>query len=121
MEKTFQFELEKIIKPYVCFINEYLLLNGLQIFSYLSKVLSLFIVFITISFFQTPNQKDKIKSSYPTSDLYTACENFDAVDIMDISLKKGDIVAVIKQQDPMGNKMRWFVDRGGNNYSVFYY
>lgn len=40
---------------------------------------------------------------------------------MDISLKKGDIVAVIKQQDPMGNKMRWFVDRGGNDYSVFYY
>lgn len=40
---------------------------------------------------------------------------------MDISLKKGDIVAVIKQQDPMGNKMRWFVDRGGNNIYLLKY
>lgn len=93
-------------------------------YSYLSKVLlhNFFCLWgPLLHFFQTPNQKDKIKSSYPTSDLYTSCENFDAVDIMDISLKKGDIVAVVKQQDPMGNKMRWFVDRGGNDNSVFYY
>ncbi|KFM69808.1 Dynamin-binding protein, partial [Stegodyphus mimosarum] len=31
---------------------------------------------------------------------------------MDISLKKGDIVGVIKQQDPMGTRLRWFVDNG---------
>lgn len=93
---------------------------------YLSKILLLCLKIFVYGahyyfFFQTPNQKDKIKSSYPTSDLYTACENFDAVDIMDISLKKGDIVAIIKQQDPMGNKMRWFVDRGGNDDFIYYF
>lgn len=62
---------------------------------------------------QTPSQKANIKSSYPESELYSACENYDAVNIMEISLKKGDIVGVIKQQDPMGLKERWFVDCGG--------
>ncbi|XP_055933569.1 dynamin-binding protein-like [Argiope bruennichi] len=61
---------------------------------------------------QSPGQKIHVKSIYPHTDLYTACENFDAVDIMDISLKKGDVVGVIKQQDPMGKKLKWFVDNG---------
>ncbi|GFR28534.1 dynamin-binding protein [Trichonephila clavata] len=61
---------------------------------------------------QTPSQKVHVKSCYPHTDLYTACQNFDAVDILDISLKKGDIVGVIKQQDPMGKKLKWFVDNG---------
>ncbi|GIY80564.1 dynamin-binding protein [Caerostris darwini] len=61
---------------------------------------------------QTPSQKVHVKSCYPHTDLYSACQNFDAVDIMDISLKKGDIVGVIKQQDPMGKKLKWFVDSG---------
>ncbi|CAL1281416.1 unnamed protein product [Larinioides sclopetarius] len=61
---------------------------------------------------QTPSQKVHVKSCFPHTDLYTACENFDAVDIMDISLKKGDVVGVIKQQDPMGKKLKWFVDNG---------
>ena len=34
-------------------------------------------------------------------------------DMMDISLSEGDIVGVIMEKDPMGNKDRWFVDNGG--------
>ncbi|KAG8196563.1 hypothetical protein JTE90_003576 [Oedothorax gibbosus] len=61
---------------------------------------------------QSPNQQAKVTSTYDQNCLYSACQNFDAVDIMDISLKKGDVVGVIKQQDPMGKKLRWFVDNG---------
>ncbi|XP_054710835.1 rho guanine nucleotide exchange factor 38-like, partial [Uloborus diversus] len=61
---------------------------------------------------QTSSQKAAVKSAFPHTALYTACENFEAADIMDISLKKGNLVGVIKQQDPMGNRLRWFVDDG---------
>lgn len=33
--------------------------------------------------------------------------------MMDISLSEGDIVGVVIEKDPMGNKERWFVDNGG--------
>ena len=36
-----------------------------------------------------------------------------ATDLMDISLTPGDLVAVLKELDPMGNTDRWFVDNGG--------
>ena len=36
-----------------------------------------------------------------------------AVDPMDICLSEGDIVGVVMEKDPMGNKERWFVDNGG--------
>ncbi|XP_015929681.1 rho guanine nucleotide exchange factor 38 isoform X2 [Parasteatoda tepidariorum] len=63
---------------------------------------------------QNSGQRVKVKSCYPQTDLYTANQNFDAVDIMDITLKKGDVVGVIKKQDPMGQNLRWFVDNGDN-------
>ena len=36
-----------------------------------------------------------------------------ALDVMDISLSEGDVVGVVIEKDPMGNKDRWFVDTGG--------
>ena len=34
---------------------------------------------------------------------------------MDISCCEADLVAVLKQGDPMGTRERWFVDRGGKS------
>lgn len=33
---------------------------------------------------------------------------------MELTMNRGDLVAIIKKQDPMGNTDRWFVHNGGN-------
>lgn len=38
---------------------------------------------------------------------------------MEISVNVGDVVGVIKEQDPMGNKEKWFVDNGGKWLLIF--
>lgn len=53
-----------------------------------------------------------MQSSYPPHMLYYANSDYDAVDVYDLSLRKGDVVGVIKKQDPMGSKNRWFVHNG---------
>lgn len=41
---------------------------------------------------------------------------------MDLSLNAGDLVGVVQDKDPMGNKDRWFVDNGGKKWPWgFYY
>ena len=37
---------------------------------------------------------------------------------MDLSVKQGIIVGVIKEGDPMGNKDRWFVNDGGECFRI---
>ncbi|XP_076307019.1 dynamin-binding protein-like isoform X2 [Tachypleus tridentatus] len=61
---------------------------------------------------QSPNQKAFVKSKYLGECLYYVTDNYVAVDVLDISVNKGDIVGVIKQQDPMGSEHRWFIDNG---------
>ncbi|XP_064477545.1 dynamin-binding protein-like [Ornithodoros turicata] len=61
---------------------------------------------------QTEAQKVYIKSTYSPDSLYVALEDYMAVDVLDMSLKKGDIIGVVKRQDPMGSSLRWFVDNG---------
>ena len=41
------------------------------------------------------------------------------MDVYDISLNSGDLVGVIKQQDPMGGKHRWYVDTGAEGAQGF--
>ncbi|KAL3194439.1 hypothetical protein MRX96_046068 [Rhipicephalus microplus] len=61
---------------------------------------------------QTDMQRVFLRSSYPMEFLYTVAEDYASSDILDINLRAGDIVGVVKQQDPMGNPERWFVDNG---------
>uniref|UniRef100_A0A8C4N3T3 SH3 domain-containing protein n=1 Tax=Eptatretus burgeri TaxID=7764 RepID=A0A8C4N3T3_EPTBU len=42
-----------------------------------------------------------------------------AAQAMDLSLAEGDLVGVIKQQDPMGSNNRWFVDNGTSQGFVY--
>lgn len=61
---------------------------------------------------QTDMQRVFLRSSYPMEFLYMVAEDYASSDILDINLRAGDIVGVVKQQDPMGNPERWFVDNG---------
>jgi hypothetical protein len=44
--------------------------------------------------------------------LYQARESFRPKDQLDIGVNAGDLVGVVQQKDPMGNRNRWFVDNG---------
>lgn len=48
--------------------------------------------------------------------LYQADRNFNAAQDLDVSIQEGDLVGVIKQQDPMGSQNRWLIDNGGSVY-----
>ena len=37
---------------------------------------------------------------------------------MDLSITQGWLVGVIKEGDPMGNKDKWFVDNGGEDWKM---
>lgn len=50
---------------------------------------------------------------YPTGKLYEVIQNVNCTQPMDLQLARGHVVAVIKEQDPTGNKERYFVDNGG--------
>ncbi|KAM8924347.1 dynamin-binding protein isoform 2-T2 [Pelodytes ibericus] len=59
---------------------------------------------------------------YPPEKLYQADRNFNAAQDLDVSVLEGDLIGVIKQQDPMGSQNRWLVDNGvtkGFVYSSF--
>lgn len=61
---------------------------------------------------QREAQRVFVQSSYPVERVYVAVEDYASADILDLSLRTGDVVGVVKQQDPMGNAERWFVDNG---------
>ncbi|CAN8010132.1 unnamed protein product [Ixodes pacificus] len=61
---------------------------------------------------QTDVQRVFLKSSYPVECLFTVSQDYVSADILDIGLRAGDVVGVVKRMDPMGNPGRWFVDDG---------
>ncbi|XP_043912521.1 dynamin-binding protein isoform X2 [Protopterus annectens] len=71
---------------------------------------------------QTEQHKASLLTKYPPEKLYQADRNFNAAQELDVSLLEGDLVGVIKQQDPMGSQNRWLIDNGvtkGFVYSSF--
>ena len=62
---------------------------------------------------QAEGQKIFVTQQYPANKLYRVAKTYIALDVMDISLSEGDVVGVVIEKDPMGNKDRWFVDTGG--------
>lgn len=50
---------------------------------------------------------------YSPEKLFQAERNFNAAQELDVSILVGDMVGVIKQQDPMGSNNRWLIDNGG--------
>ncbi|XP_033886856.3 dynamin-binding protein-like isoform X1 [Acipenser ruthenus] len=71
---------------------------------------------------QTEEHRAALLSRYPPEQLCQAERNFNAAQDLDVSVLEGDIVGVIKQQDPMGSQNRWLIDNGvtkGFVYSSF--
>ena len=62
---------------------------------------------------QAEGQKIFVTQQYPANKLYRVSKTYIALDVMDISLSEGDVVGVVIEKDPMGNKDRWFIDTGG--------
>ncbi|KAI1281954.1 Dynamin-binding protein [Halotydeus destructor] len=61
---------------------------------------------------QSTNAREAILAKFRQADIFTATADFQATDVMDMSLRRGDWVGAIKRQDPMGNGQRWFVTNG---------
>ncbi|XP_029933395.1 dynamin-binding protein isoform X3 [Myripristis murdjan] len=71
---------------------------------------------------QTDEQRAALLARYGPEKLFQAERNFNAAQDLDVSVLEGDIVGVIKQQDPMGSHNRWLIDNGvtkGFVYSSF--
>ncbi|XP_061565304.1 dynamin-binding protein isoform X4 [Cololabis saira] len=71
---------------------------------------------------QTDEHRAALLVRYGPEKLFQAERNFNAAQDLDISIQEGDLVGVIKQQDPMGSHNRWLIDNGvtkGFMYSSF--
>ncbi|KAK3559463.1 hypothetical protein QTP86_013640 [Hemibagrus guttatus] len=71
---------------------------------------------------QTDEHRTGLLALYGPERLFQAGRNFNAAQDLDVSIQEGDIVGVIKQQDPMGSQNRWLIDNGvtkGFVYSSF--
>lgn len=70
---------------------------------------------------QTDEQRAALLVRYSPEKLYQAERNFNAAQDLDISILEGDLVGVIKQQDPMGSNNRWLIDNGGSLWFLFFF
>lgn len=71
---------------------------------------------------QTDKHRAELLARYGPEKLFQAERNFNAAQDLDVSIQEGDLVGVIKQQDPMGSNNRWLIDNGltkGFVYSSF--
>ncbi|KAG7227929.1 hypothetical protein INR49_013723 [Caranx melampygus] len=71
---------------------------------------------------QTEEHRAGLLVRYGPEKLFQAERNFNAAQDLDVSILEGDLVGVIKQQDPMGSHNRWLIDNGvtkGFVYSSF--
>lgn len=71
---------------------------------------------------QTDEHRAGLLVLYGPEKLFQAERNFNAAQDLDVSIQEGDLVGVIKQQDPMGSNNRWLIDNGvakGFVYSSF--
>lgn len=62
---------------------------------------------------QTDEHRAGLLARYGPEKLFQAERNFNAAQDLDVSVLEGDLVGVIKQQDPMGSQNRWLIDNGG--------
>lgn len=61
---------------------------------------------------QTERQRSLLREKYSIDKLYVVVEDVASISSLDVSAARGTLVAVIKQQDPMGDTARWYVDNG---------
>lgn len=67
---------------------------------------------------QTDDHRAGLMARYGPEKLFQAERNFNAAQDLDVSIQEGDLVGVIKQQDPMGSNNRWLIDNGGRSFAL---
>lgn len=67
---------------------------------------------------QTEEHRAGLLVRYGPEKLFQAERNFNAAQDLDVSILEGDLVGVIKQQDPMGSHNRWLIDNGGKAFEL---
>ncbi|XP_078470480.1 dynamin-binding protein isoform X1 [Lampetra planeri] len=71
---------------------------------------------------QTDSGRSQLLARFPPDRLFVLDRKVNVAQDLDLALSEGELVAVIKQQDPMGSHRRWFVSNGvaqGFVYSSF--
>ncbi|OWF54976.1 dynamin-binding protein-like [Mizuhopecten yessoensis] len=63
---------------------------------------------------QSDSQRMYVTQKYPSDKLYIVNEKYTPTDTMDIPLLHRELVGVVMEKDPLGNKDRWFVDNGAS-------
>jgi len=61
---------------------------------------------------QTSSQRTYLRGKYAATKLYQVVVDVVPGDHLELNLRVGDVVGVIQQKDPMGNRNRWFCDNG---------
>ena len=61
---------------------------------------------------QTAAIRTYLRGKYAAVKLFQAREALAPKDPLDIGVNAGDLVGVVQQKDPLGNRDRWFVDNG---------
>ncbi|KAJ8365197.1 hypothetical protein SKAU_G00140280 [Synaphobranchus kaupii] len=68
---------------------------------------------------QTDDQRAALLARYGPEKLFQADRNYNAAQDLDVSMLEGDLVGIIKQQDPMGSQNRWLIDNGATKGFVY--
>lgn len=69
---------------------------------------------------QSESQRIYVQQRYPPNKLWSLSSDYQQLRPMDLSLRMGTLLGVVKESDPMGDKERWFVDDGGTLRLVFF-
>ncbi|XP_069693498.1 dynamin-binding protein-like isoform X2 [Periplaneta americana] len=61
---------------------------------------------------QSGSQQAYLQSRYPQDMVYCCTQSYTAVQAMELTVSRGNVVAVIKKHNPLGDSRMWFVDDG---------
>ena len=61
---------------------------------------------------QAAGQRTFLRGRYAATKLYQAADNFVPTNQFEIGVSTGDLLGIIQQKDPMGDRSRWFCDNG---------
>ncbi|XP_071957132.1 dynamin-binding protein-like isoform X2 [Antedon mediterranea] len=63
---------------------------------------------------ETKANQEQVMSRYSSEQQYQVTASFKAAEDLDMTVAQGEVVGIIKQQDPRGGQERWFVDNGAS-------
>ena len=68
---------------------------------------------------QTNTQRTYLRGKYTASKLYQVKDIIPGGGQLDLAVRTGDLIAVIQNKDPSGNRERWYCDNGHKQVNHF--